>query len=353
MSIATVSLVVPGGGDGPQASIANLVGQKTVILTGNFSGQYILLAGHEANDLVPVLQFDSGGLEGIKQTLDDAFQFAAVRTRANTVPGGVVTMVVTGVTKPTENHFAPLATVAPGASGAQPVVDTYALFPPTGLEQGINVICAGDFEGNIIVNGSNDNVNFNPIGQFQAGPRGRTLLGNSVNLEFGPLTTLDKVRYVQIVVAARVMGTTRLTIGGQIPSAGGSVSGSSIEADDSTGRATTLNAAGEEILYEEPVDFDGILPGTPLAATLAAVINVNAASTGTFRLYIGAAAPGNTAGGTVVALITTNSTGQLLISSTGGAFPAPGGVQLAQITGINNLPATCISQMFSFKWRLA
>jgi hypothetical protein len=353
MAIATVNLVVPVGGDGPQASIANLVGQKTVILTGNFSGQYILLAGHAANALVPVLQFDSGGVEGIKQTLDEAYQFAAVRTRANTVPGGTVTMEVTGVTKPGENYFATLATIAAGASGSQGIVDTAALFPPTGLEQGINIICEGDFEGNVIVNGSNDGVTFNPLGQFTAGPRGRTLLGNTTNLEFGPLTTADKVRYVQVVVAARVNDTTRLTIGGQIPAAGGGGAGTGLEADDTTGRSTTLNAIDQEILYEEPIDFDGVLPGTIMAAELSIVAKVSAPSTAIFRLVIGSTTPGDTVGGTVAVLITTSSTAKVLLSNLGGGWPVPGGKVLAQITGINNTPATCVSQMYSFKWRLA
>jgi len=352
MAIATVTLTVPGSGDGPQASIANLVGQKTVILTGTFEGQYILLAGHAANALVPVLQFDAGGVEGIRQTLDAAYQFAAVRSRATSVSGSV-TMEVTGVTKPGENHFASLATIVVGAFGAQPVVDTAALFPPTGLEQGINIICEGDFEGNVIVNGSNDGVSYNPIGQFTAAPQGRSLLGGAVNLEFEPLVTLDKVRYVQLVVDARVIATTRLTIGGQIPAAGGGSSGTSAESDDTTGRSTTLNAADEEILYEGPVDFDGILPGTPLAATLSVVGDVSAASTGTFRLYIGATTPGDTAGGTLAAVATTNSLAKVLLTNTGGAFLVPGGQVLAQITGRNDTPATCVSKLYSFKWRLA
>jgi hypothetical protein len=229
MAIQSVSVPVPVSGDGAAVSIANLVGKKSVVLTGLFEGQYAILAGHEPGIMVPVLRFDAGGEAGIEQTLPDAYQYVAVRAQVNTtVQGSPVTVVVNGVVGVGQNDFASLATLAPGMMGPQPSIDTYALFPPTGLETGINIICEGLFEGNVIIEGSDDNATWNPIGQFSATPIGRTLLGTPRVLEFGPLSTQDLIRYVRVNVAAKITGNTNLTIGGQIPASGSGPSGTNL-----------------------------------------------------------------------------------------------------------------------------
>ena len=98
MSVQVVSVPVPTSGDGAAVSIANLVGEKSIILTGLFAGQYVILAGHEAGELVPVLQFDAGGEAGVQQTLPEAYQYVAVRAQPNTSPvGTAVTVNVAGV----------------------------------------------------------------------------------------------------------------------------------------------------------------------------------------------------------------------------------------------------------------
>ena len=220
MTIAAINIPVPVSGDGPAVDISNLVGQKTVELTGDFVGQFVLLAGHVAGTLVPVVQFDAGSPEGVQQTLDEAYQFVAVRKRANTTVGSTITMNVSAVTAPGQNFFASLAVINPGpVVPPQPIIDTAALFPPTGLETAINIICVGDFEGPIVVEGSIDGTDFSPIGQFMGYPRGQTLLGVQPPLEFAPLATDDKTRYLRINVGANIKGTTTLTIGGQIPAA--------------------------------------------------------------------------------------------------------------------------------------
>jgi hypothetical protein len=221
MAIASVNIPVPLNGDGPVINISNLVGQKTVELTGNFQGQYQLLGGHAADKLVPVVQFDAGGPEGIKQTLNEAYQFVAVRSIATPAAGNTITMSVAGAVATGENHFGSLATLNPGDIGPQPIIDTATLFPPTGLEQAINIICEGDFEGTIVIEGSIDGSDFSPIGQFTGYHRGRTLIGLDKPLEFGPLPTEDKTRYIRINVGANIKAVTNLTIGGQIPAGGG------------------------------------------------------------------------------------------------------------------------------------
>ena len=59
MSIISVPVTVPPSGDGPVASIADLVGAKTVTLTGLFEGAYVLLASHDDTtfDNTPMRRF--------------------------------------------------------------------------------------------------------------------------------------------------------------------------------------------------------------------------------------------------------------------------------------------------------
>jgi hypothetical protein len=330
-----------------------LVGEKTVILTGFFKGQYGILAGHEPSALVPVLQFDAGGEAGIEQTLPEAYNYVAVRAQVNNVPlGPPVTVVVNGVVGAGQNQFATLATLAPGNMGAQPSIDTYAIFPPTGLEEGISIICSGLFEGNIMIEGSEDNATWNPIGQFTATPIGRNLLGLSRLLGFGPLSTSDLVRYVRVNVGAKITGPTVVTIGGRIPAAAGGAGVSSIAGEDSTGRATVINAVGEEILYEEPVDLTSVPAGHLLFPSFAGVLRVSLPSTGTFRLYLGGT-PGSTAGATLLATLTTTSLAKALVSGVGAPLPNPGGTVLLQITGVNNNSEFCVSEISSCSWRLS
>ena len=354
MPILSVTVPVPASGDGAPVSIANLVGEKTVVLTGLFQGLYVILAGHELGTLVPVLQFDAGGEAGIEQTLPDAYQFVAVRAQVNNIVlGAPVTVTVNAVVGTGQNGFAPLATLNPGMMGPQPSIDTYALFPTTGLEEEISIICRGLFEGNVIIEGSDDNAEWNPIGQFSATPVGRTLLGLPRILEFGPLSTKDLVRYVRVNAAAKITGLTTLTIGGRIPATGGATAAPSIVGGDSTGRSTTLNAPGEEILYEETVNLSTVPPMAMLSPSFAAVVDVSSASNGQFKLYLGSTTPGDTTGATLLALINTNSLSKVLASGAGGLLPNPGGTVLLQITGVNDTPATCVSKMFSCSWRLA
>ena len=217
MSVISVSVPVPSSGDGPAVNVAMLLGSKTVVLAGTFAGSYTLLASHDNATFVPVVTFDSGGPEKIGATFDEAY--LSVRVRANAAQSALpVTMEVSGVDSGGASFFAVLPLVMPGSSGPQPVVDTYALFPPTGLEAGINFICAGVFVGSVVVEGSADGSDFAVVGTFTAGTQQRSLLGMTQNLEFGPLSTTDKTRYVRLVVQGQVSGTTTVTVGGTLAS---------------------------------------------------------------------------------------------------------------------------------------
>ena len=333
MSIAIVPVAVPSSGDGPIANISALVGSKTVTLTGFFQGAYTLLATHDNNIFVPVLLFNSDGHESIRLTLPDAYLSVRVRTNANTVPGGTVSVTVAGVSKPGENLFRTLATFPPGAGGTSAVFDTAGLFPPTGLESGINFICAGGLAGTVLVEGSNDGIQFNVIGTFQAGERQRPLLGLQQALEFSPLSTGDNSRYLRFTVDGQVDTILVLTIGGRIPSVSTFAAGSLV-IDEDEGRAVIGIGGynGEAIIYEWVESFAS-LPAT-LTAQLDGIAKIVGFPPALFKVYVGAAAPGDTTGGTLV--LTSPPIATVVdtpFSVVGLPFANPGGNVLVQITG--------------------
>jgi hypothetical protein len=212
MAIGTVNVVVPSSGDGPIANIANLVSEKTVELSGRFDGRYILLGSHNGVNFVPVLIFDANGEESIKLTLSLALVAVRVRAAASSPSG--VTMNVSGVLGVSNNLFATVATLPPGASGPQPPINLATLFPPTGLDQDINFLCVGGFQGLITIKGSMDGIHFNPIESFRTDNHPPSLLGSPAILEFSPLTTQDLIRYLQIDITGTVTNTTIITMGG-------------------------------------------------------------------------------------------------------------------------------------------
>jgi hypothetical protein len=220
MPIATVSVVVPSSGDGPAASVAALVGAKTVRLSGRFDGEYVLLGSHDGVTYVPLLSFDADGVESIKQTPAESIALVKVRAATGTVPLVPVTVTVSGVVGTGENKFAPIATFTPGAGG-QVVVDTYLLFPLTGVEVEVDIICRGNFD-QVLVEGSSDFLTWNPVGSFRGSANTSSLLNLSTVYEFSPLQTPDKVRYLR-VTATEVSSTTTVTLGGRVPASGGTI----------------------------------------------------------------------------------------------------------------------------------
>jgi hypothetical protein len=123
------------------------------------------------------------------------------------------------------NNFIVLAPIPSGAQvGPLPSVDLWALAPPTGVDPGFCLICTGDFEGTVSVEGSLDNVKFNPIGNdstgnpaggFTLGPRGNL---NTPPLELSPLVVNDVVRFVRprVGVGTKIKSPVQISIGGAL-----------------------------------------------------------------------------------------------------------------------------------------
>lgn len=219
MSTLAINVPVPASGDGPFVDVSSLAGPKTVLLSGLFRGAYTLLASQDDANFVPILQFDAGGVEGIEQTVPGSVK--SMRLRANAVPSGAIVCSVSGITGAGAgvNNFATVATLAAGFSGTTASIDTFALFPPSGIEATICFLCRGLFQGQIVVEGSNDDVNWNPVGSFQSPFVPTDLLGLPNVLEFAPLDTDDKTRYLRLNVDGSITSAV-VTVGGSVPGTG-------------------------------------------------------------------------------------------------------------------------------------
>jgi hypothetical protein len=215
MSTITQVVPVPLSGIGASVDVSSMVGVKTVVLTGTFKGAYVLYGSHVGDSLAPLFQFDAGGVEGIRHTIVGALARVAVRSLASDASG--VTVSISGGSLPGDNTFATLGTLSPGASGPQPSYD----LGTSNYQSGLNFILVGGLEGKLVVEGSPDNVGWNPIGQFDVGPSGPGLLATLLAPEFSPLVTEDLVRYVRLNVLGRVVGSLVVTVGGSKSGGGG------------------------------------------------------------------------------------------------------------------------------------
>jgi len=213
MSTSVVSVAVPTTGEGTVVDTSSLVGEKTVVLSGTFSGIYELLGSHNDSIFVPVLQFDSGGVEGIRLTVPGSFKSMRLRSR-QAVPSSDVTCTVSGTSVTGQNSFGTLASLAAGFSGLTSAVDLSTLFPPTGPEVGLCFACEGSFTGTIVVMGSLNGSNYCPIGSFT---RSRVPDGAPASVEFTVLTTSEKLRYVKLNVQGVLTGAVTVTVGGGVP----------------------------------------------------------------------------------------------------------------------------------------
>jgi len=71
------------------------------------------------------------------------------------------------------NNFFTVATLLPGAEGAQAAIDLFALLPATGLDKDLTFMAYGSFSGNVSIEGSpSENGNdWSVVTDFEAGPQ--------------------------------------------------------------------------------------------------------------------------------------------------------------------------------------
>lgn len=251
MATITATIPVPVSGFGAAASVQTMTGPKTVGLTGRFRGAYVLYGTHDGTNFAPICQFDAGGVEGLKTTVKAAMAQLQIRSLASDASD--VTAFATGESVPGDFVTATLATLLPGASGPQPSV----FFSALAYQAGLNFILVGGLEGKLVIEGSADNVRWDPIGQFSVDSSGPSLLGQSLP-EFSPLESDALVRYLRVNVLGRVTGTGLVVTAGASKSGGGasvetlaqtyqvgsSISDQTLVLTDSRGGPVGLYAAG-------------------------------------------------------------------------------------------------------------
>ena len=286
MSISIVNIVVPTSGDGPITSIANLVGEKTVVLSGTFSGRYVLLGSQDDAHFVPVAFFNSDGRESIEVTLRLAL--SSVRVRSEAVGSSGVTMNVSGVLSVGANQFATIAAIPAGSSGQQPVIDLDAALPPAGVEQDLGFLCVGSFEGQLVVEGSLDGTHFCPIGSgFKADRRPPSLLGGSQPLEFSPMPTPDLVRYVRVSLSGVASSLVTVTFGGSNPGSGGPSATTTL----AQAYANGVISADQTIVLLNTRGGGVVIDGTAGGFTGAYTLDVRGVTHVTTSLAVGVATP--------------------------------------------------------------
>lgn len=80
-----VVLNVPGidQTDGIATDVSSLNPDKSIELSGDYIGQYIILGSHDGVHYVPLLTFNAGvGVQSFKQTADSTLRFMKVRRRS-------------------------------------------------------------------------------------------------------------------------------------------------------------------------------------------------------------------------------------------------------------------------------
>jgi hypothetical protein len=245
VSILPVNIPVPVAGDGPVVDVSALVGKKTVMLSGGFTGTYDLLASHVGTPgtFTPICQFNAGASESVRQTASGAFKYFRLRSSATAL--GTVVCEVSAIAEAGQNKFLTVGNLSSGFQGYSPIVDTAVVFPPDGAGEDICFICVGSFVGQVVLLGSIDGVDFNPIGSFRADEMPE---GSPTNvLEFSLFATEDKVRYLRLYVNALD------TIGGAVVTMGGRLAGVA----PSYITESVTNAAGSDLLAGEVVRIAG------------------------------------------------------------------------------------------------
>lgn len=205
--IATLN-VPTSNGEGTASDLNTMAADKTIELSGTYVGRFVILGSHDGTLYVPLAIFDSGGgAQAFKQVVKVTTRYLKVLRKTSS--GGTVVISVAAETTALNNYIA-LATLTTGATGPQASIDLWTLVASTGLEGGVSFFGRGSLGGTIVVEGSLDNTNWNPLGEFDSG-----LLVGGEAMGFSPIVANEIVRYVRVNVVG-VVGSAgfSITLGG-------------------------------------------------------------------------------------------------------------------------------------------
>jgi hypothetical protein len=316
------TLPVPAvpGTSGPVVAVPGLGPDISVVIEGPApSGGVIVIEGSQNGiDFAPLLT--------INLLQDPLFQTIAAtlsHMRVRRISGIAPSSVTVGAEVTPLNMFAALP--VPIGVGAGAPVDVSVM----GADK--TVLLVGDYSGDIVIEGSNDGVNFDPILTLSTG-------GSSYHTFLGALFRM-RVRRVGLTTPT----VPTVTVGGA-PSI-------DTEADEGitlTGAETnevgTNDSGTEQVIIEWVPDFSDF----EALSTLAKLCFVGRQDTftgtlvtnPTVRFRVGAPIPG-TPGGTIIATIPITSTTPAVYGAS-AMIPTPSGRQLVQVTmvgGTDNNPA--------------
>ena len=218
--ILTLSVPSEDNKFGTALDVSTLSGEKTVTLSGVYDGQFSVFGSHDGISYVPVLTFDAGtGVSQAKLTFSYVLKYLKLFRKSRTATN--ISVKVSSQESCSANNFVTLPVIPARAEGAQASTDLNSVVPPTGLNPGFTAIVNGNFSGTIILEGSLDNANFNPIGQNQSGESvgGFQSYPPSVTDDsplLSPITSNDTVRYIRLNVAPGtfVKSAVTVTLGG-------------------------------------------------------------------------------------------------------------------------------------------
>ena len=210
MSTSVKSIPVPSSGFGPAVDVSSLVGEKTVVLSGRFRGAYVLYGSHQSGPgahFAPLLIFNAGGIEGVKQT----FKVSLAQVRLKSLASGAagVSANISGLSVSGDNSFTSV-----GVGG---VLDLGS----DAFQVDLNFMGFGVVNGAVVVEGSLDGMSFNPLGNFSSSLASPSLLGGGAGIEFSPIVCSDRIRYVRLNVQGSVAGGFMVTVGGAVSEGGG------------------------------------------------------------------------------------------------------------------------------------
>lgn len=82
--IVALSVPTADRSEGAAVDVSSLVARKSVEISGDYKGSYVILGSHDGLKYVPVLVFNSGaGEQSWKQTMKFTLRFMKVRRRAS------------------------------------------------------------------------------------------------------------------------------------------------------------------------------------------------------------------------------------------------------------------------------
>lgn len=298
-----LSFNVPANdGVGANLNVSAMDSVKTLVVSGAFTGRLILESSGDGINFSPVaeLQNDQAVL-----TVEVVAQF--MRIRRAQVSGGAVPTVMIGLSDGFTLQFFSVPVPATDGLGGVTAIAT------TGKRKTIQ--CVGDFAGgNILVEGSEDGVSFDPVVRFDGGNQSPVTLDNR----------LQSVR-VRRAIGTAVVNPVVLLSAQDDPTGGGGTAQSILSFSEDEGRS---NLGTESIVYEYNANFD-ILDAL-VTANISGIANRGAvAGTATANLRVGGTING--VDGTVRATATTINAADTQVTNTGAAFANPGGQQLVKV----------------------